>query len=637
MKITLLLFALLFLSRHAVSQSYIDQRAKDGNNFVYINFIMNCHNFAKPDEAYTTLLKLCRIFRKYNAKADFYFLEPMVTRLKQLHPDIIDTLLSSNISISYHHRAPHPVYMNTTISRNIAALPWDSAMYFINKFESQHLNLVTGDFNPSLSGGYSYVKNIFGYSPVTIACIGIKTGFIIERESMYACKLQGAKSVMTYHEAGADANYPFMWYFGMIERPADYSVTRWIAGSQTSDRFWWEMIETPDEQYYSPANYFQQQIASRDSSKLTIVNAIMHETDFHYTNIPWKPYYYFDSLNTQERQPPFDTTRTASWVRIRSEDYENKIWNKYDSLVKFASSRQGVKIVTMNDITNMFPDDRTRAISKQQISAIAASIISTPVANFPKKFFVLPNQEFFSLSDAFYSINYSLNYYRQNNSLPQSFALKDLIGPVDTSTSNLVSTSQFSWTDISTGAKEQDSLINYFSSLNPMSGRLPNKILLSGSRYVNPFEYLYLIAREYKQIDSLGSAANITPVKITYSGKPQQVDGNEWTRKPARRINTASGINTEIYEIPSEIYLHQNFPNPFNPVTKISFEVPKQTFVTIKVFDITGREIVSLVNDMVTRGYHAIDFNAAAFASGVYFYRIETAGFSDTRRMVLIK
>ena len=637
MKITLLIFAFLFLSRHAVSQSYIDQRAKDGNNFVYINFVMNCHNFAKPDEAYTTLLKLCRIFRKYNAKADFYFLEPMVTRLKQLHPDIIDTLLSSNISISYHHRAPHPVYMNTTISRNIAALPWDSAMYYMNKFESQHLNLITGDFNPSLSGGYSYVKNIFGYSPVTIACIGIKTGFIIERESMYACKLQGAKSVMTYHESGADANYPFMWYFGMIERPADYSVTRWTAGSQTSDRFWWEMIETPDEQYYSPANYFRQQIASRDSSKLTLVNVIMHETDFHYTNTPWKPYYYFDSLNTQERQPPFDTTRTAAWVRIRNESYENKIWNKYDSLVKYASIRQGVKIVTMNDITGMLPDDRTRSISKEQVSAIAMSIISTPIANFPKRFFVLPNQEFFSLADAFYSLNYSLNYYRQYNSLPQNFSLKDLIGTIDTSTSNLAATTQFSWTDISQAVKIQDSLFNYYSSLHPMNGRLPNKVLLSGSRYVNPFEYLYIIAREFKQIDSAGSTSGITPVKITYSGKAQQVDGNEWTRKPARRFGTTSITNHGGNEIPKNISLNQNYPNPFNPNTVISYRLSVAGYVMLRIFDITGKEIQALFSGKQNAGSYEVTFEGANLPSGLYFYSLQAGDFKETRKMVLVK
>jgi len=93
----------------------------------------------------------------------------------------------------------------------------------------------------------------------------------------------------------------------------------------------------------------------------------------------------------------------------------------------------------------------------------------------------------------------------------------------------------------------------------------------------------------------------------------------------------------ESANIPTNFSMAQNYPNPFNPTTKINFAVPKQAFVTIKVFDVTGREIATLINGMTPAGYHSVDFNATAFASGVYFYRIEAADFSDTKRMMLIK
>jgi len=98
-------------------------------------------------------------------------------------------------------------------------------------------------------------------------------------------------------------------------------------------------------------------------------------------------------------------------------------------------------------------------------------------------------------------------------------------------------------------------------------------------------------------------------------------------------------VNTgnESSMIPSVFSLSQNYPNPFNPTTKINFAVPKQSFVSIKVFDVTGREVANLVNDMKAPGYHTVDFNASSFASGVYFYRIEAADFKDTKRMMLIK
>ncbi|MBN8569672.1 MAG: T9SS type A sorting domain-containing protein [Ignavibacteria bacterium] len=98
-----------------------------------------------------------------------------------------------------------------------------------------------------------------------------------------------------------------------------------------------------------------------------------------------------------------------------------------------------------------------------------------------------------------------------------------------------------------------------------------------------------------------------------------------------------TGTGTPISLIPEKFELSQNYPNPFNPTTKINFAVPKQSFVSIKVFDVTGREVANLVNDMKAPGYHTVDFNASSFASGVYFYRIEAADFKDTKRMMLIK
>ena len=89
--------------------------------------------------------------------------------------------------------------------------------------------------------------------------------------------------------------------------------------------------------------------------------------------------------------------------------------------------------------------------------------------------------------------------------------------------------------------------------------------------------------------------------------------------------------------IPEKYDLSQNYPNPFNPVTKINFSILKSGFVTLKVYDITGREIKVLVNEMKQSGYYTVDFNGAGFASGVYFYRIQSSDFTSVKRMVLIK
>jgi len=88
---------------------------------------------------------------------------------------------------------------------------------------------------------------------------------------------------------------------------------------------------------------------------------------------------------------------------------------------------------------------------------------------------------------------------------------------------------------------------------------------------------------------------------------------------------------------PSDFSLSQNYPNPFNPVTKISFNVAKTGFVSLIVYDALGRQVHTLVNENLNSGSYNVSLDAAQFTSGVYFYRMNSAGFSDTKRFVLLK
>lgn len=83
--------------------------------------------------------------------------------------------------------------------------------------------------------------------------------------------------------------------------------------------------------------------------------------------------------------------------------------------------------------------------------------------------------------------------------------------------------------------------------------------------------------------------------------------------------------------------LSQNYPNPFNPSTKIFFTVLKNSFVNIKVFDVLGREVAELVNEVVTAGEHNVTFNGETFQSGIYYYKMEAGDFSETKKMILVK
>jgi len=103
------------------------------------------------------------------------------------------------------------------------------------------------------------------------------------------------------------------------------------------------------------------------------------------------------------------------------------------------------------------------------------------------------------------------------------------------------------------------------------------------------------------------------------------------------------GIENISTEVPSSYSLSQNYPNPFNPRTKIRFNIQKSEFrsqnseVTLKVYDIMGRELQTLVNEKLNPGTYETTFDGSNYSSGVYFYRLMTDGYSETKRMLLIK
>ncbi|MCC7430168.1 CotH kinase family protein [bacterium] len=90
-------------------------------------------------------------------------------------------------------------------------------------------------------------------------------------------------------------------------------------------------------------------------------------------------------------------------------------------------------------------------------------------------------------------------------------------------------------------------------------------------------------------------------------------------------------------QVPAKFSLSQNYPNPFNPTTKISFTLPKTAKVRLEIFNVLGQSVKTLLNETKKAGFYTLDFNAQNFASGIYFYRLESGSFSQTKKMLLIK
>lgn len=97
------------------------------------------------------------------------------------------------------------------------------------------------------------------------------------------------------------------------------------------------------------------------------------------------------------------------------------------------------------------------------------------------------------------------------------------------------------------------------------------------------------------------------------------------------------GIGDQPENVSRPFQLKQNYPNPFNPLTTIEFSLSRSQHVLLKVFDITGKEIALLINGKLPPGLHKITFEAGSLASGIYFYQLQTNGFSETKKMALLK
>ena len=104
-----------------------------------------------------------------------------------------------------------------------------------------------------------------------------------------------------------------------------------------------------------------------------------------------------------------------------------------------------------------------------------------------------------------------------------------------------------------------------------------------------------------------------------------------------RSVNPVTAIDEKENKIPTNFYLSQNYPNPFNPTTTINYSIPKTSFVSIKVYDVLGKEIAALVNEEKNVGSYDVKFYPRGLASGIYFYKMQSSDFIEIRKLVYLK
>jgi hypothetical protein len=111
-------------------------------------------------------------------------------------------------------------------------------------------------------------------------------------------------------------------------------------------------------------------------------------------------------------------------------------------------------------------------------------------------------------------------------------------------------------------------------------------------------------------------------------------EGRVWRRPLSEMITSVERVSSDL---PTHFSLDQNYPNPFNPATNISFSLPSKLFVSLKVFDALGREVSVLVYEELPAGTYSQQWNAASLSSGVYFYRLQSGSFNETKKLILLR
>lgn len=127
----------------------------------------------------------------------------------------------------------------------------------------------------------------------------------------------------------------------------------------------------------------------------------------------------------------------------------------------------------------------------------------------------------------------------------------------------------------------------------------------------------------------------------SYSFIDDNVTGGSKFKYRLKQIDTDGQYDysesVDVAIVPNRFMVYQNYPNPFNPITKIRFELPQPCLIEIKIYDILGAEVTTLLKENKEKGIFETEFNAAGLPSGIYFYRLQTGPFVDTKKMILLK
>jgi hypothetical protein len=256
---------------------------------------------------------------------------------------------------------------------------------------------------------------------------------------------------------------------------------------------------------------------------------------------------------------------------------------------------------------------------KIQISTVANFLIITDSATVSSTQYIVPPEKLLGGYTYFWRVNASNSQGTSAWSSVWSFSTAllpsapTLISPPN-GTIGTTTTPTLTWSNL-------PSIINYKVQIS----RVPNFTIIIDSTSVVTNQYS---VPSGKLFDNITYFWRVNATNAYGTGPWSQV----WSFTPQ-----PTGLNLIGNNVPEEFNLYNNYPNPFNPVTKIRFDVANSGLVNLKVYNIQGKEVTTLVNTILSAGSYETIWRASAFSSGVYYYRFQTTEFSMTKRMILLK
>jgi hypothetical protein len=182
--------------------------------------------------------------------------------------------------------------------------------------------------------------------------------------------------------------------------------------------------------------------------------------------------------------------------------------------------------------------------------------------------------------------------------------------------------------------------VNYNSiSLNWQTASEVNNLGFEVERYLDNSK-LGQPGKNWQEVGFVNGSGNSNSYK-DYSYKDNTVNSGKYVYRLKQidkdgKFEYSTEVNAEISS-PTEFVLSQNYPNPFNPSTVINYELPVNSFVTLKVYDLLGSEVATLVNESKPVGRYSLVFNGSSLKSGVYFYNLQAGNFTETKKFILMK